>query len=140
MAGADHVVSSSSAEQATNGDRGTTTDPLSIAYYCTGHGLGHATRSIEVCKHLLGRGHTVTVVTGAPARVFLQEVRGAAALQHLQEARLGVQATAAAVALIQLKSTRSSLVAGSCMLRASSHYLELNHTSTSSSMSVHANS
>lgn len=53
----------------------TTTDPLSIAYYCTGHGLGHATRSIEVCKHLVERGHTVTVITGAPARVFLQEVR-----------------------------------------------------------------
>jgi UDP:flavonoid glycosyltransferase YjiC (YdhE family) len=52
-----------------------TVDPLSIAYYCTGHGLGHATRSIEVCKHLVGRGHTVTVITGAPARVFLQEVR-----------------------------------------------------------------
>lgn len=34
-----------------------THDPLSIAYYCTGHGLGHATRSIEVCKHLVERGH-----------------------------------------------------------------------------------
>lgn len=55
--------------------KGTTTnDPLSIAYYCTGHGLGHATRSIEVCKHLVERGHTVTVITGAPARVFLQEI------------------------------------------------------------------
>ena len=53
-----------------------TVDPLSIAYYCTGHGLGHATRSIEVCKHLVERGHTVTVITGAPARVFLQEVCG----------------------------------------------------------------
>lgn len=49
-------------------------DPLSIAYYCTGHGLGHATRSIEVCKHLVERGHTVTVISGAPARVFLQEI------------------------------------------------------------------
>jgi L-arabinokinase len=67
-----------------------TVDPLSIAYYCTGHGLGHATRSIEVCKHLVERGHTVTVITGAPPRVFLQEVsacsaaaapHGAAALQ-----------------------------------------------------------
>jgi len=54
-----------------------TLDPLSIAYYCTGHGLGHATRSIEVCKHLVERGHSVTVVTGAPARVFLQEVPSA---------------------------------------------------------------
>jgi predicted glycosyltransferase len=56
-----------------------TVDPLSIAYYCTGHGLGHATRSIEVCKHLVERGHTVTVITGAPARVFLQEVCGVVA-------------------------------------------------------------
>ena len=24
------------------------TEPVSIAYYCTGHGYGHATRSIEV--------------------------------------------------------------------------------------------
>eukprot|EP00775_Hariotina_reticulata_P002038 gene2038-2360_t len=54
-----------------------TLDPLSIAYYCTGHGLGHATRSIEVCKNLVDRGHTVTVVTGAPARVFLREVPSA---------------------------------------------------------------
>jgi L-arabinokinase len=52
----------------------TTQEPLSIAYYCTGHGLGHATRSIEVCKHLVERGHTVTVITGAPAPVFLREV------------------------------------------------------------------
>lgn len=51
-----------------------TLDPLSIAYYCTGHGLGHATRALEVCRHLVERGHSVTVVTGAPARVFLQEV------------------------------------------------------------------
>lgn len=115
-----------------------TLEPLSIAYYCTGHGLGHATRAIEVraccarfwrmrvcvqlvegcccgvskpgarsivrlfpgtcrlagaalrhrtktpsqptpkvCKHLVARGHTVTVVTGAPARVFLQQVPAA---------------------------------------------------------------
>jgi L-arabinokinase len=51
-----------------------TQDPLAIAYYCTGHGLGHATRAIEVCKHLVERGHSVTVVTGAPARVFFQEL------------------------------------------------------------------
>ena len=27
------------------------TEPVSIAYYCTGHGYGHATRSIEVTTH-----------------------------------------------------------------------------------------
>lgn len=51
-----------------------THEPLAIVYYCTGHGLGHATRAIEVCKHLVQRGHSVTVVTGAPAKVFLQQV------------------------------------------------------------------
>ena len=51
-----------------------THDPLTIAYYCTGHGLGHATRAIEVCKHLVARGPSVIVVTGAPARVFLTQV------------------------------------------------------------------
>lgn len=69
-------VKAMSASEPSNGSAASvaTRDPLSIAYYCTGHGLGHATRSIEVCKHLVERGHTVTVVTGAPARVFLQEV------------------------------------------------------------------
>lgn len=33
------------------------TRSLTIAYYCTGHGLGHATRSLEVCKHLIAAGH-----------------------------------------------------------------------------------
>lgn len=55
----------------------TTQDPLSIAYYCTGHGLGHATRSIEVCKHLVQRGHSVTVITAAPASFFLREIPSA---------------------------------------------------------------
>jgi hypothetical protein len=52
-------------------------EPLVIAYYATGHGLGHATRAVEVCKRLVARGHSVTVVTGAPARVFLREVPSA---------------------------------------------------------------
>jgi len=30
---------------------------LNVVYYCTGHGLGHATRSLEVCKHLIAAGH-----------------------------------------------------------------------------------
>lgn len=51
-----------------------TRDPLTIAYYCTGHGLGHATRAIEVCKRLVERGHTVIMVSGAPASFFLQQV------------------------------------------------------------------
>ena len=31
---------------------------LAIVFYCTGHGLGHATRSLEICKHLVAAGHT----------------------------------------------------------------------------------
>lgn len=69
-----------------------TLEPLSIAYYCTGHGLGHATRAIEVCKHLVSRGHTVTVVTGAPARVFLQQVPPARFV--LRKVRDGILPTA----------------------------------------------
>ena len=36
-------------------------DPLSIAYYVTGHGLGHATRTIEVRSPFIGRSLTVLV-------------------------------------------------------------------------------
>lgn len=77
---------------ASDGRATTTTDPLSIAYYCTGHGLGHATRCIEVCKHLVQRGHTVTMITGAPARVFLQEVGGACVCWYTLLASVGLQA------------------------------------------------
>lgn len=34
---------------------------FTIVYYCTGHGLGHATRSIEICKHLVAAGHAGTL-------------------------------------------------------------------------------
>ncbi len=49
-------------------------EPLSIAFYCTGHGLGHATRVVEICKHLVERGHSVTAVTAAPARFFTDAI------------------------------------------------------------------
>ena len=52
---------------------------LNIAYYVTGHGLGHATRVVEVCKHLLAAGHIVYVVTAAAAVVFTREIQS----QHL---------------------------------------------------------
>lgn len=48
--------------------------PITVAYYCTGHGLGHSTRSIEICKHLVAQGHSVIVITGAPAGLFLREL------------------------------------------------------------------
>ncbi|XAR47978.1 L-arabinokinase [Bertholletia excelsa] len=52
-----------------------TTKPLVFAYYVTGHGLGHATRVVEVVRHLILAGHTVHVVTGAPHFVFTTEIQ-----------------------------------------------------------------
>ncbi|KAA6425950.1 MAG: Arabinose kinase isoform 1 [Trebouxia sp. A1-2] len=48
--------------------------PLNIAYYVTGHGLGHATRVVEVCRQLVASGHKVFVVTAAAAGVFIREI------------------------------------------------------------------
>ncbi|KAL5729490.1 L-arabinokinase [Ranunculus cassubicifolius] len=47
---------------------------LVFAYYITGHGFGHATRVVEVVRHLIKAGHDVHVVTGAPAFVFTSEI------------------------------------------------------------------
>ncbi|KAI4337448.1 hypothetical protein L6164_015863 [Bauhinia variegata] len=48
---------------------------LVFAYYVTGHGFGHATRVIEVVRHLIHAGHDVHVVTGAPHFVFTSEIQ-----------------------------------------------------------------
>ncbi|POO03880.1 Mevalonate/galactokinase [Trema orientale] len=48
---------------------------LVFAYYVTGHGFGHATRVVEVARHLIMAGHDVHVVTGAPEFVFTSEVQ-----------------------------------------------------------------
>eukprot|EP00958_Prasinococcus_capsulatus_P007434 scaffold695_cov384-Prasinococcus_capsulatus_cf.AAC.15 len=56
--------------QILEGEQGTTSatmgpavrQPLTFAYYVTGHGLGHATRVAEVTRELLKLGHTVHVV------------------------------------------------------------------------------
>ena len=53
------------------------TEPLTVAYYVTGHGLGHATRAADVVGELLRRGHAVVVVTAAPQHVFVAEAAGA---------------------------------------------------------------
>lgn len=50
-------------------------DHLIFAYYVTGHGFGHATRVVEVVRHLIGYGHDVHVVTGAPDFVFTSEIQ-----------------------------------------------------------------
>ncbi|CAK9182379.1 unnamed protein product [Ilex paraguariensis] len=48
---------------------------LVFAYYVTGHGFGHATRVVEVVRHLISAGHDVHVVTGAPDFVFTTEIQ-----------------------------------------------------------------
>ncbi|KAL5208229.1 hypothetical protein ABZP36_032664 [Zizania latifolia] len=48
---------------------------LVFAYYITGHGFGHATRALEVVRHLIAAGHDVHVVTGAPEFVFTTEIK-----------------------------------------------------------------
>eukprot|EP00937_MAST-01D_sp_MAST-1D-sp2_P000043 g43.t1 len=67
-------------------------DPLTIAYYVTGHGFGHATRVVEVCRHLIARGHTVHVVTAAPEFVFTRELGGGPGELHLRNVVLDVGA------------------------------------------------
>lgn len=47
---------------------------LHIAYYVTGHGLGHATRVVEICKQLVAAGHYVHIVTAAQATIFTREI------------------------------------------------------------------
>ncbi|RVW34419.1 L-arabinokinase [Vitis vinifera] len=50
-------------------------DRLVFAYYVTGHGFGHATRVVEVVRHLIVAGHDVHVVTAAPDFVFTSEIQ-----------------------------------------------------------------
>jgi len=42
----------------------------------TGHGYGHATRVVEVCRQALAMGHDVIVCTCAPAFIFTRELEG----------------------------------------------------------------
>uniref|UniRef100_A0ACD5UIC4 Uncharacterized protein n=1 Tax=Avena sativa TaxID=4498 RepID=A0ACD5UIC4_AVESA len=49
--------------------------PLVFAFYLTGHGFGHATRAIEVVRHLIAAGHEVHVSTAVPEFVFTAELR-----------------------------------------------------------------
>ncbi|XP_016903567.2 L-arabinokinase-like isoform X2 [Cucumis melo] len=48
---------------------------LVFAYYITGHGFGHATRVIEVVRHLILAGHEVHVVSAAPEFVFTSAIQ-----------------------------------------------------------------
>ncbi|KAM3239911.1 hypothetical protein ACQJBY_053540 [Aegilops geniculata] len=64
------VARGSGAEEAAS----PTQQRLVFAYYITGHGFGHATRALEVVRHLIGAGHDVHVVTAAPEFVFTTEI------------------------------------------------------------------
>ncbi|KAH9957447.1 hypothetical protein BC827DRAFT_1225936 [Russula dissimulans] len=46
--------------------------PLCLAYYCSGHGFGHATRVSAFARHILSleESHTVYLISSAPKRVF----------------------------------------------------------------------
>uniref|UniRef100_A0A0D9WTU2 GHMP kinase N-terminal domain-containing protein n=1 Tax=Leersia perrieri TaxID=77586 RepID=A0A0D9WTU2_9ORYZ len=48
---------------------------LVFAFYLTGHGFGHATRAIEVVRHLIAAGHEVHVATAVPEFVFTADLR-----------------------------------------------------------------
>ena len=43
-----------------------------LSYYCTGHGLGHATRTVEVIKELLSLEgfREIVLVSSLPTEVF----------------------------------------------------------------------
>ncbi|XP_066369481.1 L-arabinokinase-like isoform X1 [Miscanthus floridulus] len=56
-------------------DHSPTPRSLVFAFYLTGHGFGHATRAIEVVRHLIAAGHEVHVATAVPEFVFTAEVR-----------------------------------------------------------------
>lgn len=45
---------------------------LNVAYYVTPHGLGHATRALEVIRVLMRRGHAVVLSSGATVGLFFQ--------------------------------------------------------------------
>ncbi|XP_028781315.1 L-arabinokinase [Neltuma alba] len=81
-----------------NGVGSGTKKPLVFAYYVTGHGFGHATRVVEVVRHLISVGHYVHVVTGAPEFVFHSEIQSPRLLIRKELLDCGcVQADALAV-------------------------------------------
>jgi hypothetical protein len=49
---------------------------LNIAFYISGHGFGHASRSIELIRALLERQPGLRVVVSTPAPQWLFDVAG----------------------------------------------------------------
>lgn len=56
--------------------------PSHFAYYCSGHGFGHATRVIAVTQELLVQGHSVSIVTNAPERIFTSVLQAGATYRN----------------------------------------------------------
>jgi L-arabinokinase len=71
---AGRVIGSIACEMPDSPPHTTFAPPLTIVYYVSGHGFGHATRVVEVCSQLIAAGHTIIVVTGAPHSIWLQSI------------------------------------------------------------------
>lgn len=56
---------------------------LHLAYYCTGHGLGHATRIVEVATWVASIGHRVTICSGADIKPLLAAGQCSILLRHI---------------------------------------------------------
>ncbi|KAI5118143.1 hypothetical protein M0805_001742 [Coniferiporia weirii] len=60
--------------------------PLTFAYYCSGHGYGHATRVSAVATYLrqMDESPTVHIVSSAPKHVFAQAVSSGALYRYAE--------------------------------------------------------
>ncbi|KAM0837823.1 hypothetical protein ACQ4PT_061373 [Festuca glaucescens] len=74
LIGADPIGEGRMVNRGSGEEAGAPAQRLVFAYYITGHGFGHATRALEVVRHLIGAGHDVHVVTAAPEFVFTTEI------------------------------------------------------------------
>eukprot|EP00898_Chlorokybus_atmophyticus_P005965 jgi/Chlat1/636/Chrsp103S00005 len=89
-----------------------------LAYYVTGHGLGHATRVVEVCRHLIAAGCTVHVVTGAPENVFTREIQSERL--HIRKAVLDCGAVQQDALTVDRRKSLSKYVETAVLPRAES--------------------
>uniref|UniRef100_A0A804UGH6 L-arabinokinase n=1 Tax=Zea mays TaxID=4577 RepID=A0A804UGH6_MAIZE len=99
---------------------------LVFAYYITGHGFGHATRAIEVVRHLVAAGHDVHVVTAAPEFVFTTEI--ASPSLHIRKVLLdcgAVQADALTVDRLarEVQYHQTTVVPGESILKTEAEWL-----------------
>ncbi|KAK8954637.1 L-arabinokinase [Platanthera zijinensis] len=82
-----------------------------LAYYVTGHGLGHATRVVEIVRHLVESGHVVHVVTAAPEFVFTTDIQSPNLhIRKYLETAVIPRASILATEVEWLKSVKADLV------------------------------